>query len=222
MDLLVNSAHGVFIPQIFAENYGFLLGPKDAEVLKQGPDDEEYWDVWVDVTDKDYVINGRGITIVQSEHGDVWAKPTELQYTMTIMQDTDAQNPWEDWDCEPPLIWNSGRNGRNPDYGVVDFIKSKAWDVLSDKEYEEMEYTIESMAEFCEKFDIPHKHGTTRGYSQGDYAEYLIVLTPECEENIIERLEDCDEDEDYKYTIYKIKTEKIVKRKPIKHELIEI
>lgn len=54
------------------------------------------------------------------------------------------------------------------------------------------------------------------------FVDEVFDTVEECEENIIERLEDCDEDEDYKYTIYKIKTEKIVKRKPIKHELIEI
>ena len=183
MDLLINSAHGVYIPQIFAENYGFLLDPEDKEILKQGPDHEEYWDTWADIIDKDYVINGKGVTIEEIE-GDIWAKPTELQYTMKIKPDMDAQNPWEDWDCEPPLIWNSGPRGKNPDYGVTDFIKSKARDVLSDEEYEEMEYTIESMADFCEKFGIPYKHGQTVGYSQGDFAEYLIVLTPDWIEKV--------------------------------------
>lgn len=179
MDLLIDSAHGVYIPQVFANIYGFLLDPKDVEILKQGPDHEWYWDTWSNVIDRDYAINGRGVTIVQSEDGDVWAMPTALQYTMTIMPDTDTPNPWEDGDHMPPVTWNSGWRGRNPDYGVVDFVKSKAASILSDEEYEEMEWSIASMADICERLAIPYKHGTTKGYSQGDSADYLIVLTPE-------------------------------------------
>jgi hypothetical protein len=39
--------------------------------------------------------------------------------------------------------------------------------------------TIEELGELCELFKLPYKQYTSTGYSQGDWAEVLIVLTPE-------------------------------------------
>jgi hypothetical protein len=39
--------------------------------------------------------------------------------------------------------------------------------------------TVEELGELCELFKLPHKQYTSTGYSQGDWAEVLILLTPE-------------------------------------------
>lgn len=39
--------------------------------------------------------------------------------------------------------------------------------------------TIEELGELCELFKLPCKQYTSTGYSQGDWAEVLILLTPE-------------------------------------------
>jgi hypothetical protein len=39
--------------------------------------------------------------------------------------------------------------------------------------------TVEELGELCELFKLPYKQYTSSGYSQGDWAEVLILLTPE-------------------------------------------
>lgn len=40
-------------------------------------------------------------------------------------------------------------------------------------------YSIESRAKFCELFNIPYYFGTAIGYSQGEWANVLTILTPD-------------------------------------------
>ena len=39
--------------------------------------------------------------------------------------------------------------------------------------------TVEELGELCELFKLPYKQYTSTGYSQGDWADVLILLTPE-------------------------------------------
>jgi len=56
-ECIVDSAHGVYIPQTFAELYldGTVFPHnvcyEDQAVLLDGPENEDYWDVWNDVLD---------------------------------------------------------------------------------------------------------------------------------------------------------------------------
>ena len=56
MELLINSANGIYIPQIFAENYSHLLlhpekNKEDMQILLSGPGHPEYWEAWFDILD---------------------------------------------------------------------------------------------------------------------------------------------------------------------------
>lgn len=129
---------------------------------------------------------------------------------LIIWHDNSPMNPWEDWDCEPPVMFQGGRHGMLNDYSegsIVDFIKEKATrgmvlrhqvtiaeileqnleyfkDFTADEKVDELMYetrnaSIEQLGKLCELFKIPYKQYTSRGYSQGDWADVLIVLTDE-------------------------------------------
>lgn len=120
-----------------------------------------------------------------------------------IVKDYDPQNPFLNWDCEPNIVWEFDRDIKGNLEQIKDAIY-EAWDgefkteELSDilgvhKEnfddteefldaigYELQQYlSIKQLAQLCELFNIKHKHFVSRGYSQGDYAEVLVVIDDE-------------------------------------------
>ena len=54
MELLVDEIHGRYIGQVLAERYGDALdgaSPEDLEILRNGPDEEWYWEALANVLD---------------------------------------------------------------------------------------------------------------------------------------------------------------------------
>lgn len=125
---------------------------------------------------------------------------------LKIWRDDYPVNPWKDWDCEPPLLFESGRNSFTDfsDGSIVRFIEDKATRGLvlrhqkalseimgvdvegmetDDKVWELQDCigrcNVEELAKLCDLFKIPNLQYTSRGYSQGDWADVLIVLTDE-------------------------------------------
>jgi hypothetical protein len=126
-----------------------------------------------------------------------------------IWNDQCPINPFEEWDCEPDLMFKS--NGPHvTKYGkgdIVDFIREKATegkiirhqkaiaeilnldldsyeDFTKEEKAGDINYEItyadmDQIEELCELLKIPCKNYTSRGYSQGDWAYVLIVLTDE-------------------------------------------
>jgi len=83
MDLLCDSHHGVYIPQIMGERMAAAgwqgLEPDDLQTLAAGPDHEWYWDSW------DRILNNAewrdpdtGETWRLLQDGDLWAYTGEL------------------------------------------------------------------------------------------------------------------------------------------------
>lgn len=50
MLLLINDAHGIYVPKMFADNYGQYLNEEQKKDLTS-PDNEFYWETWEDVVD---------------------------------------------------------------------------------------------------------------------------------------------------------------------------
>ena len=75
--LFADSSLGVYIPQFFAESCAediWSVNEDDLQCLRQGPDEEFYWDTWVNVLDNaTATLNGDTYHLHQSEHGDLWA-----------------------------------------------------------------------------------------------------------------------------------------------------
>jgi hypothetical protein len=70
--LLASDAHGIYIPQHFAESHNRDLWKAiDADnlaILLHGPEHESYWDTWVDVMDSAETICGGSL----HQDGDLW------------------------------------------------------------------------------------------------------------------------------------------------------
>lgn len=76
MILLVSDSYGIYVPQVFAENFGenWSLEEEDLKILKEGPDHEWYWETW------EIVLNNARSTCKEDgkeywtqQDGDLWA-----------------------------------------------------------------------------------------------------------------------------------------------------
>lgn len=75
-ELLIDGHHGVYIPKLFADMFPEHLFFEEREILKSGPDNETYWQIWEDVLDREFIhpVEGKG-TLYQDE--DLWLIPNE-------------------------------------------------------------------------------------------------------------------------------------------------
>ena len=69
---LINSAHGVYVPQIFIRAYNLAawgIADDEAEILLAGPEHPDYWDTWNDVLRHACYAahDGRTFTLYQTE-----------------------------------------------------------------------------------------------------------------------------------------------------------
>ncbi len=84
-ELLVNDAHGQYIPQIFCQQYGHYLPDnlkEDLKICLSGPDNEQYWDAWDSILDTE-ITNEKGEKFTISylpESSDLWAIPEGYEY----------------------------------------------------------------------------------------------------------------------------------------------
>jgi len=74
-----DSARGIFIPQYFAESVRRELvqnvTKEDWDILKSGPNHEQYWDAWDDVTSSAILTDDFGDTWTLYQDGDLWLVP---------------------------------------------------------------------------------------------------------------------------------------------------
>ena len=67
-DLVIDGCHGIYIPQIFAQRFPEWLSDEEREVLLAGPEGDEYWGVWDDVSFREYEEQ----SLYLGESGDVF------------------------------------------------------------------------------------------------------------------------------------------------------
>jgi hypothetical protein len=84
-ELLVNDAHGVYIPQIFCQQYGQYLPERlneDKAICLSGPEHEDYFDAWDNIVDTE-ITNDKGQVMTIGylpESCDLWAIPEGYEY----------------------------------------------------------------------------------------------------------------------------------------------
>lgn len=125
-------------------------------------------------------------------------------YRLRILHDSSAENPFKAWDSEPHLVYEFQRDSIQGNVNeIVTFIESKLtngmlkrysrklaliFDVSEDCNFYERCYEIsyelqranvKQLSEVCEVLKINHKYYTSKGYSQGDYSDVLIICTDE-------------------------------------------
>lgn len=127
-------------------------------------------------------------------------------YTITIEQDECAENPFENWDCEPPLLVKGYRyetgyyTARKDEQAITagDFLALIPDEKLADLVTEfdlEMEpedgpdEIRDAIAEACDDFDgletlaeyagVPYVRKTVTGYVQSAWADVFVAALPE-------------------------------------------
>ena len=126
------------------------------------------------------------------------------KYRIKVWHDIDAECPFLNWDCEPSVAWGYNKDidgnfdsilkeiGTKLTEGIVKRYSKKILEIM-DLCCEDYTYTekvdeifwqlphlkIPQYAELCELLKIPYYLHSSRGYSQGDYCDVLIVLTAE-------------------------------------------
>lgn len=149
-------------------------------------------------------------------------------YKVRVIREQDAENPWQAWDCQPPLLARYDRSfstyGNMPDVlsGLSDRWIATNWRDLckafdrpvSDAKEHKDSYEYEHIADarrdlltdwlydakpdsngygtsdyftllesICKLRRWPVLNTCSQGYSQGDYADLLLIFTPShCEE----------------------------------------
>lgn len=128
-------------------------------------------------------------------------------HTIEITHDDYPTNPFKEWDCEPPVMYRNGEGTTDFSHGAIerfmyDFLtdnqliyhQESIFDILNETGFdgdesreEKIDYLREAISEanlsekakILEKFKVPHCFGCSRGYSQSDWADVLIIPTPD-------------------------------------------
>lgn len=133
----------------------------------------------------------------------------EKRKRLRIWHDSNALNPFEDWDCEPAVMIDYGRNGnfdyskgeiksfidkhlsygkvmqKKEEFANIVLLEIKYYEDASDDEMYEIlidniDYSdLRVLEEVLDFLGLPNMLYTSTGYSQSDWAEVLIVLTDE-------------------------------------------
>ena len=83
LEFLVDSRHGVYVPQVFVEQYDlkqFGISDVDAAYYKdvfRNPDSDEYFEAWDELMSKAKTKDGETITLAD---GDLWLVPAGYEY----------------------------------------------------------------------------------------------------------------------------------------------
>jgi len=136
----------------------------------------------------------------------------ERKLKLSIFHDVDACNPFEEFDGNAPLMFDSYAHSNEQDYSkgsIHEYVKEQATrgkilrhqkelerileldfkmmrqneftteDLINETLYEIGRANVEELAVTCELLKVKYLNYTSRGYSQGDSANVLIVLTDE-------------------------------------------
>jgi hypothetical protein len=153
-------------------------------------------------------------------------------FDINIYHVSSPENPFENWDCNYPLIANYNRYDQDYSKGDIDHYlkyylssnqltrhmgkifelisyskgefdseyppgdwnKSERQDIIFEKLTDWITESIDNRREFCSAFGIKHHCSSSRGYSQGDYADVFICWTPKSEKIAGVKYEDVTEE----------------------------
>lgn len=81
VSLLIDSCHGIYVPQRFINNFDLSLwqgiSEENKAILSEGPDNEYYWEAWDEVLDR-ATFSQDGNVWRLDQDGDLWAMCYEL------------------------------------------------------------------------------------------------------------------------------------------------
>jgi len=83
VELIVDSANGIYVPKVFARSYVLREADldEDMEICSSGPDGEFYWDAWSEIIDNGTIdgLSGAVYRIFVSDNGDVFAVDDSIE-----------------------------------------------------------------------------------------------------------------------------------------------
>ena len=88
IEILLNDHRGVYIPRDFVNNFENWHGisSDDISCLKEGPENENYWDIWQTVLDNAYYIDEKGNKWELYQDGDLFT------YCVDLLTDEERRN----------------------------------------------------------------------------------------------------------------------------------
>jgi len=87
IQILVSDHHGIYIPQVFAEQFQFSgIDVNDINLVSKGPDHEWYWEAWESIINDAFQIDKNGNTWKLYQDGDLFA------YCEELMSDEEKKN----------------------------------------------------------------------------------------------------------------------------------
>jgi len=87
IQILVSDHHGIYIPQVFAEQFQFSgIDVNDINLVSKGPDHEWYWEAWESIITDAFQIDKNGNTWKLYQDGDLFA------YCEELMSDEEKKN----------------------------------------------------------------------------------------------------------------------------------
>lgn len=108
--LYADSARGIYIPQYFAESVYRTkcdTPDEDLDLLAQGPEQDDYWDIWSDVLDSCVLTDSDGIEWTLHQDGDLWLVPANhYEVWESFASEVEALDAYEiahescEWDWE--------------------------------------------------------------------------------------------------------------------------
>lgn len=80
--LLINSATGIYMPQLFAQMAkGEQITPEQKGILLHGPEHDDYWEVWEEVVNTCKIVGeDDGIAYTLHVEEDLWAVPEDFNW----------------------------------------------------------------------------------------------------------------------------------------------
>ena len=77
---LIDSHHGIYVPQVFCQSYvlGTELDEAVTLIVEQGPDHESYWEAWEEVLEGARV---KGSWTITQHEGDVFAVHPDAEWS---------------------------------------------------------------------------------------------------------------------------------------------
>lgn len=76
--LLISDSWGIYIPQLFARNFGSFICRDDETILIAGPEHAEYWETWDYVLRNTVIKDDKGTRYNLFQDNDLWAIPIEF------------------------------------------------------------------------------------------------------------------------------------------------
>lgn len=120
-EMLVDSHHGIYVPQVFAETvrrdlFGETISAEEWDILAAGPDHPQYWECWHDVEMSAETADG----ISLYKDGDLWAVNWSLIGDQDDIAEIGSQALAEFISCDQRRgllgeLWASLRDG--PSFG---------------------------------------------------------------------------------------------------------